>query len=140
MTSGKKIIAGCLLPGMLLLAGCQSATQAGREKQPPPTRQQMQTVAERQCSKKQDGLTHQQCLYYTQMQYGFQHNFYDAERYKGRRCAVTVGWHNGRYVVLSTQGDEILCLKSWSVIGSAENLPPPPAGFPPQMVIDFTPR
>jgi len=129
------------LLGTLLLSGCQSGpkTPLTLNKPLPPTPQEMQQAAEEQC-RNPHGVSRDDCLYFAKMQDGIQHNFYPVADYKGRECTVTITWKNGRYSVLSATGDEILCLKTWSVISSAENLPPPPKSMPPQLVIDFKPR
>ncbi|KAB8306327.1 hypothetical protein EH228_18815 [Erwinia endophytica] len=144
MVSGKNITksnAASWLVGILLLSGCQSGPKKGAtpNKPLPPTPQEMQQMAEAQC-RNPHGVSRDDCLYLAKMQFGIQHNFYPAADYKGRECTVTITWKNGRYSVLSATGDEILCLKTWSVISSAENLPPPPKQMPPQLVIDFKPR
>lgn len=124
-----------------LLAGCQTAPKEPPvpKKLPAPTAEEMQNAAEKQCSKPQ-GVSRDDCLYLAKLQYGIQRNFYNATQYKGRECAVTIAWQNGRYSVLGTAGDEVLCLKTWSVVSSAENLPPPPKQMPPKLVIDFRPQ
>ncbi|WP_414147331.1 cell envelope integrity TolA C-terminal domain-containing protein [Erwinia sp. BNK-24-b] len=131
--SSAKIKTGALALLTLLLAACQSRTE-------PPlvaaTPQEMQQWAQKNCSQSKD----EHCAYFAQMQYGIQRNFYDAHRYHGRECAVTISWgQNGRYNVQSTAGDEQLCLKTWGVISSAKNLPPPPENLPATMVLDFKP-
>jgi len=118
----------------LLLTACHSPTKEPRPV--PATPQEMQAWAGKVCS----GRTENNCHYFAEMQYGIQRNFYNAHRYHGRTCTVTVTWRqNGRYSVQSTQGDEQLCLKAWGVIGSAENLPPPPPSLPASMVIELKP-
>lgn len=137
---GHRVTASAIL-FTLLLAGCQRAPKEPPEsgKLPAPTAADMQKAAEKQCGTPQ-GVSRDDCLYLAKLQYGIQRNFYNAAHYKGRECAVTVAWQNGRYSVLSTAGDEVLCLKTWSVVSSAENLPPPPKQMPPKMVIDFKPQ
>ncbi|MCX8960762.1 hypothetical protein EHW64_06140 [Erwinia psidii] len=139
MTANRKKMGAILLS--ILLTACQAGRHPSQEakKLPAPTAAQIQQAAEKQCHTS-DAASHDVCLYYAKMQYGIQRNFYHAAHYKGRECAVTITWQNGRYSVLSTAGDEALCLKTWSVISSAENLPPPPKQIPPKMVIDFKPQ
>lgn len=124
----------------ILLTGCQSGAHPPKtpKKQPPPTAQQMQDAAEKKC-RVSPGVSHDDCLYFAKLQYGIQHNFDNAARYKGRQCTVTITWHNGRYNVLNTTGDELLCLKAWGVVSSAPNLPPPPKQIPAKMVLEFSP-
>lgn len=121
---------------VMLLAGCQHGTAPKRP--PVPTAAELQQVADKQCQHT-SGVTRDNCLYFAKMQYGIQRNFYPVAKYKGRECTVTIAWQNGRYSVLSTEGDEVLCLKTWSVVSSAQYLPPPPKTLPPKMVIDFKP-
>ena len=117
----------------LLLTACQQHSEKARPE--PATPQEIKAWAEKNCSASQD----EHCSYFAAMQYAVMRNFYDADRYKGRECAVAITYRNGRYSVQSTTGDEQLCLKAWSTIGSAKNLPPPPASLPASMVIDFRP-
>ncbi|WP_084110633.1 cell envelope integrity TolA C-terminal domain-containing protein [Erwinia typographi] len=136
-----RMTAGSIILQMVLLTGCHSGQKAPPmpDKLPPPTDRQMQDEAEKQC-RVSPGVSHDDCLYFAKLQYGIQHNFYDVDRYKGRQCAVTIAWQNGRYSVLNTTGDELLCLKAWGVVSSAENLPPPPKQIPPKMVLEFRPQ
>ena len=120
---------------VLLLTACQHRVEEPRPVQATP--QEMQTWAEQICHDSKD----EHCRYFAEMQYAIQRNFYNAHRYHGRECQVAITYgKNGRYSVQSTQGDEQLCLKAWGVIGSAENLPPPPASLPASMVIDLKPN
>ena len=131
LRKGSKI---SILPGLLLLvAGCQSGS-----KQPLTPRQQQQ-MAETACASHGDAPD-KVCVYGWKMQYAIQQNFYDYKRYVGRTCSLTVKYNaSGRYNVMRTTGDEALCLKAWSVVSSAENLPPPPDGIP-GLTVDFQPH
>lgn len=128
---------GKVKSGLAWLALLLTACQHRAEEPPliPPTPQEMQVWADKNCASNTDTL----CPYYAQMQYAIQRNFYNANRYRGRECALEITYKNGRYAVQSTTGDEQLCVKAWSVIGSAKNLPPPPASLPATLVIDFKP-
>ncbi|ADP11745.1 putative lipoprotein [Erwinia sp. Ejp617] len=44
-----------------------------------------------------------------------------------------------RYQVLSTQGDEQLCLKAWSTPANAGAMPPPPPEMASGLLLDFRP-
>lgn len=128
---------GMIKSGLTMLALLLTACQH-RVEEPhliPATPQEMQAWADKNCA----GSNDKHCRYFAQLQYGIQRNFYDASRYHGQECALEITYKNGRYSVLSTTGDEQLCLKAWSVIGSAKNLPTPPASLPATMVIDFKP-
>ena len=135
----KTIMAGGMLLLTLLLAGCESGSPTRIGDKTPPGQQELQQVADKQCaSAKPD--QQETCRYLAKMQYGVTRNFYDAERYKGRECAATISYgQQGRYNVLSTAGDEQLCLKVWGVISSATWLPAPPKNLPRRLVIDFKP-
>lgn len=123
----------------LLLSGCQSENQR-QQQQTPATTGEMQNYANQQCATPPTGMSAQECRYYSQMQYGIQRNFYDADRYAGRECLVTISWGpQGHYKVLNASGDEVLCKKAWGVVSSAENLPPPPKNLPGQFSINFRP-
>nr|CBX79780.1 hypothetical protein predicted by Glimmer/Critica [Erwinia amylovora ATCC BAA-2158] len=80
------------------------------------------------------------CLYLTTMKQRIQDNFDHAEDYHGQRCAVSLkyGAHR-RYQVLSTQGDEPLCLKAWSTVANAGAMPPPPPEMANGVLIDLRP-
>ncbi len=134
----KTSLAGSTILLTLLLAGCQSSSPP-RTGTAPPTQQELQQVADKQCaSAKSD--QQETCRYLAKMQYGVTRNFYDANKYKGRECAATISYgQQVRYNVQSTAGDERLCLKVWSVISSATWLPAPPKNLPRRMVIDFKP-
>ncbi|WP_051936990.1 cell envelope integrity protein TolA [Erwinia sp. 9145] len=120
----------------MVLAGCQSV-QDGKT---PPDAQAIQAAADKAC-RHETSAKKGDCVYFAKMQYAIQRNFNEADRYHGRECLVTVGWSgNGRYSVKSTNGDEALCLKAWSVIGSADDLPPPPENLPGEMVLEFKPE
>lgn len=134
MDKGKKGLTGGVL--MLLLAGCQAP---GSPKLPPPDDGKMQAWAEEACVKP-EGISHSDCIYAAKLQYGIQHNFYDVKQYKGRECMLTIRYNEkGRYDVQRTSGDELLCKKAWSVVSSADKLPPPPPGAPEKLILDFKP-
>lgn len=78
--------------------------------------------------------------YLTAMQQGIQRHFDDAVRYHGKVCRVTLKYAaNQRYQVLRTEGDELLCLKTWSLVASASDLPAPPPELADGVAIDFRP-
>ncbi|MFS2222409.1 cell envelope integrity TolA C-terminal domain-containing protein [Pantoea sp. B65] len=135
---------GMIAAGMtvlvLMLAGCQSVSPSRHPKLPPPDARELQQQAEKQCRTPPAGMSQQDCHYYAQMQYGIRRNFYDADHYRGRECTLTISWgRHGRYNVLSTSGDEVLCKKAWGVVSSADYLPPPPKHIPGKIMIDFRP-
>uniref|UniRef100_UPI00403F9FE6 cell envelope integrity TolA C-terminal domain-containing protein n=1 Tax=Erwinia sp. E_sp_W01_6 TaxID=3039408 RepID=UPI00403F9FE6 len=91
----------------------------------------MQAAAEKQCVTPQPGISKPDCLYTAKLGYGIQRNFYNASLYAGRECTLTIQYNDkGRYEVVSTEGDEVLCKKAWGVVSSADYLPPPPANLP----------
>ena len=78
--------------------------------------------------------------YLTAMQQGIQRHFYDAPRYHGQECRVTLKYAaNHHYQVLRAEGDERLCLKSWSLVASAADLPAPPPELADGVAIDLRP-
>ncbi|RWR00623.1 hypothetical protein ED28_17325 [[Pantoea] beijingensis] len=79
------------------------------------------------------------CSYFHEMQWRLQTNFIGADRYYGRECLITAEYRQGRYNVLRTQGDEALCLKAWSVVGTTKGLPPPPEKLPHTLSFWFKP-
>lgn len=125
---------------LLLLAACQTVNEPQHPRLPPPTEQEMQAAAEKQCATPQPGINKPDCLYTAKIAYGIQRNFYNASLYAGRQCTLTIRYNDkGRYEVVSTEGDEVLCKKAWGVVSSADYLPPPPANLPKEMVLDFKP-
>lgn len=132
-----------MFSAFLALAGCHSApeTSARHAVKPlPPTAQEIQQYARSQCEKDAGLQGQAKCEYGVGMRYGIQRNFYDVKKYSGRRCTVTVAWQNGRYAVQKTAGDELLCLKVWGVVSSAENLPPPPADDVHAILLEIAPE
>lgn len=100
----------------------------------------MRAYAEKVCVKPEAGFSYSDCIYLSELQYGIQRNFYGSKQYAGRECTLTIRYNEkGRYDVQSTAGDELLCKKAWSVVSSAENLPPPPQSIPKSMVLIFKP-
>ncbi|MCT2388130.1 cell envelope integrity protein TolA [Erwinia pyrifoliae] len=80
------------------------------------------------------------CLYQTTIKQRIQDNFDHAAVYHGQRCAVSIKWGaTRRYQVLSTQGDEPLCLKAWSTLANAGAMPPPPPEIASGLLLDFRP-
>lgn len=78
--------------------------------------------------------------YLAAMQQGIARHFTDAQRYQGKVCRVTLKYAaNQRYQVLRTEGDELLCLKTWSLVASAPDLPAPPPQLADGVAIDFRP-
>lgn len=78
--------------------------------------------------------------YLSAMQQGIARHFTDANRYQGKVCRVTLKYAaNQRYQVLRTEGDELLCLKTWSLVASAPDLPAPPPELADGVAIDFRP-
>ncbi|MEM6050455.1 cell envelope integrity TolA C-terminal domain-containing protein [Erwinia sp. P7711] len=125
---------------LLALAGCQTPDAGDHPKPPPAGEGEMRAYAEKVCVKPEAGVSHSDCIYLSELQYGIQRNFYGAKQYAGRECSLTIRYNEkGRYDVLSTAGDELLCKKAWSVVSSAENLPPPPQSIPKTMVLIFKP-
>ncbi len=120
----------------LLLAGCQSANHSN----PPPDTREVQTWVEKQCAKPAEGMSKQDCRYFSQIQYRIQQNFDNAEQFAGRECTLTIIWGpQRRYNVLSAIGDEQLCKKAWGVVSSADNLPPPPDNIAKKFLIRLRP-
>ncbi len=135
----KTTMAGGIMLLMITLAGCQSGSSTHAGEKIPPTRQELQQVADKQCAREKPDRQ-ETCRYLAKMQYGVIRNFYDVERYKGRECVATIKYgQHGRYDVQSTAGDEPLCLKIWGVISSATWLPAPPKNLPPSQVMEFKP-
>lgn len=135
----KITMAGGIMLLTITLPGCQSGLSTQTDEKTPPTRQELQQVADKRCvnAKPEQQET---CGYLAKMQHGIIRNFYDADKYKGRECVATISYsQQGRYNVQSTAGDEQLCLKVWGVISSATWLPAPPKNLPRRLVIDFKP-
>lgn len=119
---------------LLLLAGCQSA---------PKERSSLtdwQAQGKKICAIR-SSVTQDACVYSYVMREGIQSEFPEAARYKGRQCTLEVAYgKNHRYSVLSTAGDEALCLKAWSLVSSNDNLPPPPPALSGHTIVTVAPR
>ncbi len=79
------------------------------------------------------------CVYVHEMHSRITHNFNGYEKYRGQQCNVQLEYKNHRYNVIHTDGDEPLCLKAWHVIGTADQLPAPPATLPDRLWLAFRP-
>lgn len=120
-----------LVPALALLAlsGCQLAAQ------PASTSVDRSDFAAG-CRSAEDP----RCAWINEIARRVTHHFDRADRYRGQRCDVTIGYDPRRgYQVRRTEGDEALCLKAWQAVGSDRQLPAPPAGAPAQIMVTFRP-
>ncbi|WP_082804136.1 MULTISPECIES: cell envelope integrity TolA C-terminal domain-containing protein [unclassified Erwinia] len=128
------LIAAGMAGMLLLLAGCQSA---------PKDRSSLadwQAQGKKICATR-SSIPQDACVYSYIMREGIQSEFPEAARYKGRQCTLEVEYgKNHRYSVLSTAGDEALCLKAWSLVSSNGNLPPPPPALSGKNIVTIAPR
>lgn len=111
------------LLALLLLSGCQHS--------PHPAEARAENGA---------GNSEAQSAWLNELQQRVSHSFDRADRYRGQRCDVTIGYDRRRgYQVLRTEGDEALCLKAWQAVSRDRQLPVPPPGAPAQVMIAFRP-
>ncbi|URQ61745.1 cell envelope biogenesis protein TolA [Pantoea alhagi] len=117
-----------LVPAFALLAlsGCQLSHQ--------PAPAHPDSAA--RCS----GTERARCAWVNEIEQRVSRHFDRADRYRGQRCDVTIGYDPRRgYQVLRTEGDEALCLKAWQAVSSDRQLPTPPAGAPQNIMVTFRP-
>ncbi|MDR7344262.1 membrane protein involved in colicin uptake [Pantoea alhagi] len=116
------------LLALLALSGCQRAH--------PPASTATQPDFAAHCSAAEKA----RCAWVNEIAWRVTGHFDRADRYRGQRCDVTIGYDPRRgYQVLRTEGDEALCLKAWQVVSNTQQLPPPPAGAPPHIMVTFRP-
>ncbi|WP_082203878.1 cell envelope integrity TolA C-terminal domain-containing protein [Winslowiella iniecta] len=123
-----RVVAGMgMALSLLLLSACQMP-----DKRPP--------AAAEACANAQPA-DKTMCIYTREMYTRVTANFFDYDHYLGQQCDVTIEYSSvyQRYNVIRTQGNEALCLKTWQVIGTAEDLPPPPTNYSKGVVLSFRP-